>query len=239
MVETFLYWLFLFYLFNVMGWVIESVIESVANRRLINRGFLAGPYIPIYGAGGILFALVGLPLKSAEFVSPVINILLVFFIGMSVATLLEYMVGSVLERVFKKQFWDYSTLKLTYKFTYKNRISLVSSLFFGVLSVFQVYFLYERVAAFTMTLEFYFLITINVIMTLLMGTDALIQVKRQERVQEFLQKLSYEQLREALLKSLLRMASTRQIREFRSIVYANVKKLLPNGNANGSSEENQ
>jgi uncharacterized membrane protein len=220
--DTFLYWLFLFFIFNVMGWVLESVIESINHKRLINRGSLAGPYIPIYGIGGILFALVGIPLKSA-FPNVFLNIFLVFFVGMSLATLLEYMVGSFLERAFKKQYWDYSSLKLTNKFTYKNRISLVSSIFFGLCALFQAYFLYDVVSDFTNSLHEYTIIIANIVMTLLIGTDALIQIKRQERVRAFLEKLSYEQLRETLLKKLLKTGRTQQIREFRDAVYKNIK----------------
>ncbi|MCL2070874.1 MAG: putative ABC transporter permease [Oscillospiraceae bacterium] len=225
--ETFLYWLFIFFLFNVIGWFMESVIESVSHKRLINRGFLTGPYIPIYGFGGILFALVGLPLKDA---SPrmYVNIFLVFFVGMSLATLLEYMVGSFLERVFKKQFWDYSMLKLTYKFTYKNRISLVSSLFWGLLSLFMSYFLYDRVSDFVSSLHLYLIVAVNISMTLIIGTDTIIQIKRHENIQRFLEKMTYEQLRDALHKSLLRMGGAQQIREFRDAVFKNINVNLKN-----------
>jgi uncharacterized membrane protein len=219
---TFLYWLFLFYLFSFMGWIIECTVESINHRQLLNRGSLWGPYIPIYGLGGILFALVGIPLKEATD-NTYYNVLLVYFVGTATATLLEYWVGSVLERVFKKQFWDYSTLKLTYKFSYKNRISLVSSLFFGLLCLFQTYFLFERVYPFAESLNYYLLITINIVMTLAFGIDIFVQVRRYEQVQEFLQKLSYEQLRETLHKNLLRVAGASQIREFRDNVYKNVR----------------
>ncbi|MCL1866416.1 MAG: hypothetical protein FWF82_03295 [Oscillospiraceae bacterium] len=222
---TFLYWLFMFYLFSAMGWVIESVIESVCHQRPINRGSLWGPYIPIYGMGGVLFALSGNALKhSSENVY--LNVFLVFFVGLSLATLLEYWGGSALERIFKKQFWDYSTLKLTYKFTYKNRISLVSSLFFGVLALFQAYILFDRVYPFTTSLNFYVLITINIVMTLCMGIDIIVQVRRFEHIQEFLEKLSYEQLRETLFQNMLRMARASQIREFRNAVFKNISENI-------------
>jgi len=227
MVETFSYWLFLFFLFGFIGWILESIIESICHKRLINRGSLWGPYIPIYGVGGILFVLVGIPLKVA-FDDVWLNVFLVYFVGMAMATLLEYWVGSILERVFKKQFWDYSTLKLTYKFTYKNRISLVSSIFFGFCSLFQTYFLYERADALAQSLNFYALLTINAVMTLAMGIDILVQIRRYERVQEFLQKLSYEQLRERLYRNLLKVASRSQIREYRDAVFKNVKDNVQN-----------
>jgi uncharacterized membrane protein len=242
MIPTLSYWLFLFYLFNFMGWVIESSIESVCHKRFLNRGSLWGPYIPIYGLGGILFILTGSPLKTAAFdinpnPSPYLNVFLVFFVGMSVATLLEYIVGSILERTFKKQFWDYSTLKLTYKFTYKNRISLVSSLFFGVLALFQNYFLYEKVHAVTLSINLYVIIAINIAMTIVMGIDILVQVRKHEHIQEFLENLTYEQLRDTLMKSVWKMAGTKQIREFRDAVFKNIKRLR--GRENEQDEEGE
>jgi len=249
MLETFLYWLFLFFLFNVMGWVLESIVESINHKRLINRGFLAGPYIPIYGVGGVLFAVVGIPLRTA-YPNLYVNIFLVFFIGMLVATALEYVVGSILERVFKKQFWDYSTLKLTNKFTYKNRISLVSSLFFGLCALFMAFVLYDIVSGYVKVLPFEVLVVVDIVMTLLMGTDAIIQIKRHGRIRISLEKLSYEQLREALLKTLVRMGGTHQIREFRDVVFKNIKsinetinenikKLRPNSNSETNDEEQE
>jgi uncharacterized membrane protein len=245
---TFSYWLFLFYLFSIIGWVLESIIESVNHKRLLNRGSLWGPYIPIYGVGGILFALVGIPLKEAEFQHYAMNVFLVFFVGMSLATLLEYWVGSFLERVFKKRYWDYSTLKLTSKFNYKNRVSLVSSIFFGICSLFQTYFLYERASSLVSSLNLYVIFAVNIFMTLAFGIDILVQVRRYKKVQEFLQKLSYEQIRERLYNRLLKTAGASQIREFRETVLKNVEniksKILPvkpieNIDSKDSDEKNE
>jgi len=201
MVEIFSYWLFLFFLFNIIGWVLECTIESLWHKRLINRGFLKGPYIPIYGIGGIMMALVGLPLKANGF--------LVYIAGMLAATLLEYMVGSVLERVFKKQFWDYSMLQ----FTYKNRISLMSSMFWGVLTLFQVYVLYDIVSPLADVIRLDVRVGICIMMTLVMGIDALVQIKRQINIEKLLAKLSIEQARENLMRTIYRMGRRSEIRK--------------------------
>ncbi|MCL1902916.1 MAG: putative ABC transporter permease [Oscillospiraceae bacterium] len=222
-----------------MGWVLESAIESVSHKRFINRGFLTGPYIPIYGIGGILFSLIGIPLK-AFYPNPYINIILVFVVGALSATTLEYAAGSFLERAFKKQLWDYSALKITNKFSYKNRISLVSSLFWGVCSVFMTFFLYDVVSTFTLSLNMYLLAALSAVMTLIIGFDAIVQIKRHVNIQETLKKLSYEQLREFLMKNLLKTGKRRQIREFRDAVFKNInenikknietiRRLRPNG----------
>ena len=121
--------LFLFFIFCNIGWVIESTIESLYRRSFINRGFLKGPYIPIYGFGGMTILLCCMPFEENGFV--------VYFVGVLSCTTLEYFVGWVMETIFQKQFWDYSMLK----FTYKNRISLIPSLFWGLLSLVLVYVL--------------------------------------------------------------------------------------------------
>ncbi|MCL1788764.1 MAG: putative ABC transporter permease [Oscillospiraceae bacterium] len=227
----------------------ESSIESVSHKRLINRGFLTGPYIPIYGMGGILFSLIGMPLKFA-YDNPYVNIILVFVAGSLTATSLEYAAGSFLERVFKKQLWDYSALKITNKFSYKNRISLVSSLFWGFCSVFMTFFLYDIVSAFTLSLNVHLLSAIGIAMTLIVGTDAMIQIRRHINIQESLKKLSVEQLREILMKNLLKTGKRRQIREFRDAVFKNInnnikknietiRKLRPNSEPAASEIKNE
>lgn len=123
-------WLFVFNLFCIYGWVQESIIESLYHKKLINRGFLKGPYIPIYGFGGLTMLMICLPFRANGF--------LVFLVGLVSCTILEYFTGWLMETCFGMQFWDYSMLKITFR----NRISLISSLFWGVLSLFMTYFLF-------------------------------------------------------------------------------------------------
>lgn len=122
-------WLFYFFIFTMIGWIQESIIESLYHKKLINRGFLKGPYIPIYGFGGCLMLIVCVPFSFNPF--------LVFLVGMVSCTALEFCTGMIMEKAFNKQFWDYSMFKLTIK----NRISLVVSIFWGALSLFMVYVL--------------------------------------------------------------------------------------------------
>ena len=50
-------WLLVFYLYCMLGWCFESTVVSVGQRRLVNRGFLRGPMLPIYGFGAVLMTL--------------------------------------------------------------------------------------------------------------------------------------------------------------------------------------
>lgn len=94
------YWLFTFCMYCMAGWVQESTIESLYHRRPINRGFLRGPYIPIYGVGGLLLLFICHPFRDNGFQ--------VFFVALIACTALEYFTGWLMETMFGKQFWDYS-----------------------------------------------------------------------------------------------------------------------------------
>ena len=114
-------WFIFFYIYCFLGWCIESTIVSFENKKLINRGFLSGPLLPIYGLGAVLVLFITLPFRN--------NLFAVYFVGMIAATILEYFTGWLMETIFKVRYWDYSY----YKIQYKGRICLVCSLFWGVL----------------------------------------------------------------------------------------------------------
>lgn len=179
-------WMFLFFVFCIIGWVQESIIESLYNKKPINRGFLKGPYIPIYGFGGILMILVCCPFKD--------NLFMVFFAGMLACTTLEFFVGWLMERIFNKRFWDYSMMK----FTYKNRISLIASIFWGLLSVFMVYVLYGFISTFALALDESIMNGFNFVMLVSMGTDSIIQATKLLHFEKLISRLSYEQVKQLL-----------------------------------------
>lgn len=125
---------FVFYSF--LGWIWETTYCSVKAKHFINRGFLNGPIIPIYGFGAVLImiavnALGPLAPPVPAFNFTIINILVVFLGGMLLATILEYIVATILETWFHLKLWDYSKNR----FNFKGRICLKCSLFFGLLSV--------------------------------------------------------------------------------------------------------
>ena len=117
--------LFIFYSF--LGWSWESLQYTVKNRCFINRGFLNGPYCPIYGWGAIGVIL---------FLGNIKNSIILFLAGLLLCTLLEYTTSFVLEKLFNKRWWDYSS----YRFNLKGRICLLCSNSFGVLSVLLIKF---------------------------------------------------------------------------------------------------
>lgn len=116
-------WLLVFYLYCMLGWCFESTVVSVGQRRLVNRGFLRGPMLPIYGFGAVILLHVSLPLKQ----HPV----WLYLASMIAATVFEYIVGVVMEKIFKVKYWDYSKQR----FQFQGYICLRSSLCWGFLGL--------------------------------------------------------------------------------------------------------
>ena len=185
--------LFMFFLFCNIGWVQESTIESLYHRRPINRGFLHGPYIPIYGVGGLAILFMCMPFKDNGF--------MVYFVGLLGCTVLEYFVGWLLEKIFHKQFWDYSMLK----FTYKNRISLLSSLFWGLLSLFMVYVLYGIIVEVVRLLPYQAIIGYDLIMTAAMVIDTIYTVSLQLEFRKKLKNLPYDKAKKLVTEKFIQL----------------------------------
>ena len=127
-------WLLLFYLYCFAGWVWESCYVSALKHKWINRGFLKGPLLPIYGSGAIVVLISTITVKE--------NIFLVFIIGMIAATVLEYITGELMESIFHVRYWDYSNKP----FNINGHICLLSSLAWGVFSIILVEVVNPKVA---------------------------------------------------------------------------------------------
>ena len=101
--EYFINLILLFFAYAFLGWCIEVTLKYFEFHRFINRGFLTGPWLPIYGSGAVLItvAVGGLsPLESSVGTTFVIS----FFL----CGVLEYMTSYVLEKRFHARWWDYS-----------------------------------------------------------------------------------------------------------------------------------
>ena len=127
-------WLLLFYLYCFIGWIWESCYVSLKKHKWINRGFLKGPLLPIYGSGAIVVLISTLTVEN--------NLLLVFVIGVISATILEYITGVAMEKLFHVRYWDYSKEP----FNINGHICLISSLAWGVFSVLLVRFVNPNIA---------------------------------------------------------------------------------------------
>ena len=131
-------WFWCFMIFNVAGWIYEVVVFAFEyHQGFINRGFLFGPYLPVYGSGELLVLLMLLGLRSKKVKLGKINLMpvVMFFIIVFITTVTELITSYILE-IFTHGngfLWDYSTLN--YGPHFEGRISVVSSLRFGIMGI--------------------------------------------------------------------------------------------------------
>lgn len=107
-----------FIFFSFLGWAYEVLFYSVQLRKFVNSGFLHGCICPVYGFGGLIL----IPL-----VGRITDPRILFFFGMIVCSILEYITSWVLEEIFDTRWWDYSHWPLNIN----GRICIVSMLGFG------------------------------------------------------------------------------------------------------------
>ena len=112
-----------FIVYSFIGWIMESIYRSVCEKKIINTGFLYGPFCPIYGIGAIIMFLFLNSFKD--------NIFLLFILGFLILSLWEYTVGWILEIIFHTKYWDYSENK----YNIHGRVCLLNSIFWGLLGI--------------------------------------------------------------------------------------------------------
>lgn len=122
--QELMYAFIIFIFYSFIGWLIETSISSLPSKKFVNRGFLIGPYCPIYGIGCL--TLIYLLRNYHD------DIIALFVIGTAVCSILEYITSFALEKIFGARWWDYSHIP----FNVNGRICLVYSILFGIGGVF-------------------------------------------------------------------------------------------------------
>ena len=131
---TWYQWLAFFYVYCFLGWIFESTYVSLKQKRLVNRGFLRLPMLPLYGSGAVMMLWVSLPVRD--------SLPLVYISGFIAATALEYVTGAVMERLFKVRYWDYSSQP----FQLHGYICLSSSIAWGFLTILMTDVIHDPIA---------------------------------------------------------------------------------------------
>jgi uncharacterized membrane protein len=143
---VFKFYFSLFMIYSFIGWTMEVIWNLFTDKKLVNRGFLIGPYCPIYGVGCLLLIILLGKFKS----DPV----LLFFMSIIVCSILEYSTSYIMEKLFKARWWDYSE----YKFNLNGRICAATMIPFGILGVLVVYYLNPFVSKFVPFNDIFFYI---------------------------------------------------------------------------------
>lgn len=121
MLDSFCYVFLLFFIYSVIGYIIEITNCSIREKKLVfNRGFFLGPYLPIYGISCLLMGSFIIRYKS--------DLLTVFVMSAFVCTTVEYITSYILEKIFKARWWDYSN----HRFNIEGRVCLFNAFLFGL-----------------------------------------------------------------------------------------------------------
>lgn len=120
-------WIYMFFIFSFTGWFWEVILYLVDRNVLINRGFLMGPWLPIYGVGSILVLYFLQDLTWYPYG--------IFISSMTICGVLEYMTSWILEYFTGVRWWDYGDAFMNLH----GRICLISLIFFGLGGVFIIY----------------------------------------------------------------------------------------------------
>ena len=173
-------WVLLFFFYCFCGWVWESCYVSLCQRHWVNRGFLRGPLLPIYGSGAIIILFVTLPVAG--------NLWLVWLFGMLAATALEYVTGAAMEALFKVRYWDYSKQK----FNLNGHICLSSSIAWGFFSILLVRFIHPPIGRLLADVPAWLVDPLALVLTAVFTVDVVQSVQAALDLREVLSKLTEE-----------------------------------------------
>ena len=154
-----------FVLYSFLGWMCETIYCSIDDKKFVNRGFLNGPFCPIYGTGALLVIDIFMKYKD--------DLVVLFILSVVITSIVEYITSYLLEKIFNLQLWDYST----YSFNLNGRVCLKNSLLFGVLSILAVEVIHPAVEGFLSRLPAWFLITFTGTLVVYFICDVFITVK--------------------------------------------------------------
>ena len=162
---TWYQWLAFFYVYCFLGWIFESTYVSLKQKRLVNRGFLRLPMLPLYGSGAVMMLWVSLPVRD--------SLPLVYISGFIAATALEYVTGAVMERLFKVRYWDYSSQP----FQLHGYICLSSSIAWGFLTILMTRMIHKPIEAFALWLPSSVLTGVTMVVTVIFAADFALSFK--------------------------------------------------------------
>ncbi|MCI8523888.1 MAG: putative ABC transporter permease [Lachnospiraceae bacterium] len=170
-------WLFFFYMYCFFGWCFESTFVSLKSGKLVNRGFMRGPFLPLYGSGAIMMLVVSMPFRD--------NVLLTYVAGVIGATALEYVTGVVMEALFKVRYWDYSNRLLNFQ----GHICLRSSIVWGFFTILMTRVIHMPIEQMVLSIPARVMAWVTVLLTIYIVADFALSFKAALDLQDILVKI--------------------------------------------------
>lgn len=155
-----------FFIYSVIGYLAEIIFCTITSGKPVwNRGFLIGPYLPIYGTGGVLISYtLG---RYAD------DPLTLFILSMVYCTFIEYVTSYVLEKIFHLRWWDYSEKK----FNINGRVCISNGVLFGLGGLWIVKILYPIVSKVVYNTQPTFIMILSSILLCLFLTDFVVSTR--------------------------------------------------------------
>ena len=204
-----------FMIYSFLGWVMESIVRSISEKKLINTGFLKGPICPIYGIGAIILFLFLDRFENRP--------VLLFFIAILLLTIWEYLVGVLLEKMFHTKYWDYSNQK----FNFQGRICLVNSICWGILGVVFIKYIHPFIQQIVSKVDSNLLYYVISIVTIIFFVDMIVSIVKVKNIKVTLEKIEElnKEIREKA-KEIKKLTKEAEKNAEKSIATENVQILV-------------
>ena len=171
-------WLLFFYRYCFFGWCIESAYVSIHKKKFVNRGFMRGPFLPLYGSGAVMMLFVTIPVRD--------SLVLTYIFGAIGATILEYITGACMEALFKVRYWDYSDKP----FNIHGYVCLGTTLAWGLLTILMVRFIHEPVEHLILSLNQTLQDVLATVLTIYVTSDMALSFKAALDIRTMLEKMT-------------------------------------------------
>ncbi|MGI5949238.1 putative ABC transporter permease [Peptoniphilus sp.] len=155
----------IFFIYSILGWITEVILKYFQYNRFINRGFLIGPYCPIYGTGAVAVTVLSNLLKDYDS-----SYGTVFLISFFACGLIEYIVGYVLEKRFHARWWDYSYKPMNIH----GRVWIGNLILFGIGGVFIVKIFNPHILSYIDTISISAMKAISITIIIVMASDYIV-----------------------------------------------------------------
>ena len=221
MLYNFAFFIIVFFFYSFIGYLIEITSVSLKEDKLVfSRGYLIGPYIPIFGFGAIF--MVYYLNKYQE------DLLTLFILGVVSCCILEYFTSLLMEYIFHLRWWDYSDRK----FNINGRVCLENGIFFGLGGILLVKYIHPWLLNVLYSFSYYWIIVLGSILFIILLVDFLIStsmiLQLKIDVDSYINKDATEVLKKELKKRLEVHAILRKriLRAFPKIIdYSGMKQL--------------
>jgi uncharacterized membrane protein len=199
----------LFIIYAIIGWIMEVIYAWATKKKITNRGFLIGPYCPIYGVGAVLI----ITLLSGYKHHP----MGMFVLAILIASILEYFTSYIMEKLFKARWWDYSDTK----YNIDGRVCADTMIPFGLIACFVMYILNPAIVSLLEKIPAKTINIITIVLLVIFIIDVITSFNVVNNFKKTIKKASLEDRTDDINKYL------REILSKRSILHRRLLKAFP------------